>query len=50
MQDRGHAALETDLGVVAQLNNGQGTGNERGVLTDDEQAADRGRQHGFSSA
>jgi hypothetical protein len=35
--------------VVAQLNNGQGTGNERGVLTDDVQAADRGRQHGFGS-
>jgi hypothetical protein len=36
--------------VVAQLDNGQGTGNERGFLTDDVQAADRGRRRGFGSA
>jgi hypothetical protein len=39
-----------DLGVVAQLNNGQGTGNKRGILTDDVQATDRGRRRGFVSA
>jgi hypothetical protein len=40
----------TDLGMAAQLNNGHGTGNEHGVLTDDVQAADRGRRRGFSLA
>jgi hypothetical protein len=40
----------TDLGVAAQFNNGQGTGNDSGVLTDDVQAANRGRWRGFSSA
>jgi hypothetical protein len=40
----------TDLGMVAQVDNGQGTRNECGVLTDDVQAADRGRRRGFVSA
>jgi hypothetical protein len=39
-----------DLGVVAQLDNGQGTGNEHRVLTNDEQTADRGRRPGFGSS
>jgi hypothetical protein len=39
-----------DLGVVVQLNNGQGTRNERGVLTNDVQVADRGRRRDFGSA
>jgi hypothetical protein len=37
-----------DLGVACD--NGQGTGNERGVLTNDMQVVDRGRQHGFDLA
>jgi hypothetical protein len=32
-----------DLGVAAQIDNGQGKGNKRGVLTDDVEAVDRGR-------
>jgi hypothetical protein len=39
-----------DLGRAAQLDNGHGTGNEHGVLTDDVQAVDRGRRRGFVSA
>jgi hypothetical protein len=39
-----------NLGMAAQLGNGHGTGNEHGVLTDDVQAVDRGRPHGFVSA
>jgi hypothetical protein len=35
--------------MVAQLNNGQGMGSEHGVLTDDVQAADRGRWRGLGS-
>jgi hypothetical protein len=36
--------------VAMQLDNGHGIGNECGVLTDDVQAADQGRRHGFGSA
>jgi hypothetical protein len=40
----------TALGVVAHLDNGQGTRNECGVLTDDVRAIDWGRRRDFGSA